>query len=232
MTLCLGALGAGTLGPSLARLRRGRTVVADARAYEQHPRHASARVLVLGDSSGFGVGASRPERSLAGLIGAHWPGVDITNRSVSGLRAQGLRRMIETEEPEGYDLVIVHIGGNDVIRLGDLDQAGIDLDASLRTIASRNSRVALFTTGDLGTARLLPVVVRPLMTRRSRRLRDAASTLAQELGNVTYVDLFTLAPDLNPVAGHAVDGLHPNDAGYQRWFDVLEPLLDGVLGDG
>ena len=47
-----------------------------------------ARVLVLGDSTGVGLGASMPDESIPGMLSADHPLVEITNLAVSGARLE------------------------------------------------------------------------------------------------------------------------------------------------
>ena len=47
---------------------------------------SALRVLVLGDSTGVGIGANRPEESIAGLLAQDFPAADIVNVSRSGAR--------------------------------------------------------------------------------------------------------------------------------------------------
>jgi lysophospholipase L1-like esterase len=61
------------------------------------------------------------------------------------------------------------------------------------------------------------------MTSRARTLHSLVRASAQRHGAV-YINLFKEAAN-DPFAQqpglHAVDGLHPSDAGYRLWFDEL-----------
>jgi hypothetical protein len=63
-------------------------LVESAVPYEQKPSRPSRRILVVGDSTGVGVGAGEPRHSLAGMLGASYPDADITNSAVSGSKVR------------------------------------------------------------------------------------------------------------------------------------------------
>ena len=76
------------------RIRRlvliGVDLAATAVAYEQHPENPALSILVVGDSSAIGVGASAPGESVAGRLGEYFPTATIQNRGISGQRLADL----------------------------------------------------------------------------------------------------------------------------------------------
>jgi hypothetical protein len=48
------------------------------------------KILVLGDSTAFGTGATHPEDSTAGRLAARYPRASVTDLAVNGLRIAGL----------------------------------------------------------------------------------------------------------------------------------------------
>jgi hypothetical protein len=70
-----------------------------AKAGQRFERRLSAKgatVLILGDSTGVGVGATLPEESIAGLLAADYPDADIVNVAVSGTRVAGAIAQVRT----------------------------------------------------------------------------------------------------------------------------------------
>src|SRR5277367_6022713 len=67
-------------------VQRARTLAAQGRRYERRLASKGLAVLILGDSTGVGVGASMPEESIAGLLAADYPQADVVNISESGAR--------------------------------------------------------------------------------------------------------------------------------------------------
>ena len=77
--------------------------------------------------------------------------------------------------------------------------------------------------GNVGNAPFFIAPASWYMTSRARTLHALVRESAQRHGAV-YINLFKEAAN-DPFAQqpglHAVDGLHPSDAGYRLWFDEL-----------
>jgi lysophospholipase L1-like esterase len=105
----------------------------------QHaPERATVRLLIVGDSTAVGTGASGPQASVAGLLAQAFPHLQIDNRARDGATfAQVLGQLGGDQR---FDMVLVMAGGNDVVRLRDLD--------ALREDVHRVVRLALERAGD------------------------------------------------------------------------------------
>ena len=179
------------------------------------------RLLVVGDSTAVGTGASAPQHSLAGLLAQADPDLAVENRGADGATFADLPRQLDGHGR--VHTVLVQAGGNDVLRLRDLDTVRADIDAVLRAARQRADRVVLMPAGNVGNAPFFWPPVSWLMTGRARRLHRHARELAARHGAV-YVNLFrerdddpfVQQPELN-----AADGLHPSDAGYRVWYAAL-----------
>ena len=112
------ALGAGVLLVTACapwRMWTAAELAQDARAYTARPDRPLQRLLVVGDSTAVGTGAAAPQDSLVGLIGQQHRQWRIDNLAANGARFGDVVRQLE-RAPEGYDMVLVLAGGNDVIR--------------------------------------------------------------------------------------------------------------------
>ncbi len=199
-------------------------LIARSQTYQQHPAGATYKILVIGDSTGVGTGTSDPKFSLAGRLGTDIPTADITNLSQNGLRAAGLLAIVQKLPAAHYDFILIHIGGNDITHFGDLDQATADTRQTLQILAAQATQIAVFSTGNLGEAKLFPWISRPIFGYRSRQLRDQFKAMTSQFNNVAYVDLFAQPQSLNTVGGYAGDGLHLDDAGYALWYSALKTV--------
>src|SRR3982751_910398 len=76
--------------------------------YEASPTQPLASVLVLGDSTGVGLGATHPEDSIAGRLGAEHPRARITNHAAIGARFEDIPAQLEAAQQsartESFDL--------------------------------------------------------------------------------------------------------------------------------
>ena len=196
------------------------------------PPEPKKRLLIVGDSTGVGTGASTPQASLAGLIAADLPNLTIVNRSSGGATFE--RIAAQLEEGGRFDAVLVVGGANDVIRLTGAEALRRALSRVLFLARARADTVVLMPAGNVGNA---PFFLWPwslLMTQRARLLRALARQAAAANG-AAYVDLFSeRAADpfaLAPARLHASDRLHPSDAGYALWHRELtaQSRLAGAL---
>lgn len=181
----------------------------------------SLRLLIVGDSTAVGTGANAPQASLAGLLGEHFPGLQIENRARDG--AMFAELMAQLAGDERVDMVLVMAGGNDVVRLRGLEALQDDVERVMRRARQRANLVVLMPAGNVGNAPFFMAPVSWLMTWRSRRLHAIASESASH-HDAVLVNLFRESADdpfVRQQALNATDGLHPSDAGYRVWFSEL-----------
>ena len=196
---------------------------------QHRPADAVLRMLIVGDSTAVGTGASSPQASVAGLLAAAYPKLHIDNRARDGATFEGV--VSQLAGSERYDLILISAGGNDVIRLRDEGEMRADIDRATELARERSDRVLLMPAGNVGNA---PFFVPPaswLMTRRARMLHGLVRESAERHG-ATYINLFKDAaqdPFVQQPGLNAVDGLHPSDAGYRLWFDEL--MAQGRLAE-
>ena len=226
-----------TSGCTVWRIGQARELAERSEPLQQTPKEVARRLLIVGDSTAVGTGASAPEASLAGLLARAYPRLQIDNRARDGATFADVVGQLEAVDAR-YDLVLVQAGGNDVIRLRSMDAVRADIDRVTALARARADRVLLMPAGNVGNAPFFFPPVSWLMTSRARSMhgfvREAAArhdavyvNLFQEREN----DPFARQPGLN-----AADGLHPSDAGYRVWFDELmaqgrlAPLLAPAKG--
>lgn len=200
------------------------TLTGGSKPYEQHPISPKYKVLIIGDSTGVGTGADNPALTLAGRIGTDYPDADITNVSRNGLRTDQLNTKLSGLDSR-YDLVILHVGGNDIIRFKSLGNSANNIEKAVSSLSKKSQKVAVFTTGNMGESEFFPFLTRPIFYLRSRSLRDKTTELIGNHRNVYYVDLFGYPKQLKSVNGYAKDKLHLSDSGYSLWYEALVDTL-------
>jgi lysophospholipase L1-like esterase len=213
-------------GCTAGRLRDSVEMARASEPLQRSVMQPRARLLIVGDSTAVGTGASSPQSSLAGLLARAFPDLHIDNRARDGATFADVERQLDGSDR--YDIVLVQAGGNDVIRLRDLDAVNGDIDRVTRRARELADLVLLMPAGNVGNA---PFFFRPvawLMTSRARRLHASVREAAARHGAV-YVNLFKERGD-DPFAQRAElnarDGLHPSDLGYRVWFDTLMTQSD------
>ncbi|MDZ7590633.1 MAG: SGNH/GDSL hydrolase family protein [Rubrivivax sp.] len=211
------ALGARTVW----RLNESAALVRLSSPLQHTPVQPSLRLLIVGDSTAEGTGATGPQASMAGLLGQAFPRLAIVNRARDGAMFAAVLAQLEGDEP--FDMVLVMAGGNDVVRLRGLQALQADVEAVAKRARQRAGLVVLMPAGNVGNAPFFFAPLSWLMTWRSRQLHAFVEEAAARHGAV-FVDLFRESaddpfvqrPELN-----AADGLHPSDAGYRVWFGEL-----------
>ena len=199
-------------------------------AYSQHPKNPTFRILMVGDSTGVGTGASSPETSLAGLVGKKYPHADLINASVNGAKTRDVIKQLELT-PGNFDLVMIESGGNDSVRFTDLHQTANDLQVLLTVAAGKGKHVLVTSTGNIGTAPLFPAPTRWLIQRQTLAVRAVyLKIVAAQTNDVRYTDLYTPPKDdpfaKDPPAYYAADFFHPSSLGYALWFKYMSVELD------
>lgn len=190
------------------------------------PFHTSGqgqRILILGDSLAYGTGTSQPENSIAGLFAAEFDDPTVQNLAKNGKRTNELAQEIKTLK-EHYDLILIIIGGNDIIRpYIDLGDSGDNLQTIYSHASEHADNVVALTTGNLKYTSFFLPPLRQFIGNRSVQLRDSAVASAQTLPNVTYVDLVAY----NEIADfdadkEAKDKLHLSDEGARYWLNAIK----------
>ncbi len=196
--------------------------------FQREVPEAKMNILMIGDSTCVGTGASSSETSLAGLVGNTYPEASLVNLGVNGAKTHELIPRLEKLEGQRFDLIMLHIGGNDSVRRTDLSELEISIKKVLELANGLSNHVVLTSTGNLATAKLLPFGTRWLFERQTLKVREIFIREAKSAG-VIYNDLFrekALDPfAIDPKKYYAADSFHPSSAGYADWFEIMKKGL-------
>ena len=151
-------------------------------------------------------------------------GLPLVNRAVGGdvIRDAVRRAKVRRGRPDGRDVVLVHIGGNDVMRRGRDPQLGEVVRAALTRIVDQLGRAG-------ATVHVLAEV--PLHTwgnlyRGFDRGSDEASAAVHAAG-MSFPGSIDLRPGWDPATMLLDDGIHPNELGVamltRTILDALRP---------
>jgi lysophospholipase L1-like esterase len=173
---------------------------------------AGDRVIAFGDSLIQGVGAS-PGRDLVSVLSRRL-NVPIVNAGQSGDTTRAalarLDRAVLSRRPR---VVLVLIGGNDILRRVPRQEMFENLETIVSRIRARGAAVVLASV-EIG-----------FFTRSDSVAYDALAARTSA----------ALVPDiLGGVWGRRnlmSDGIHPNDRGYEVMADRIEPVLRDLVRD-
>lgn len=225
LLIAVTVLGAGALaGCAGWRLSTAARLARASEPFAVQPPDPARRLLVVGDSTAVGTGASSPALSVAGRIAGAHPDWAVTNLADDGARIADVLTQLRAA-PGGQDVVLIMAGGNDVIRLTSFADWRRELTTALRLAQEHGQEVIVMPCGNVGHA---PFFLPPLswyMSARSQRLHEITAEVAASEG-ARYVKLL-LPKDQDPFAQapsrmHAADGLHPSDEGYRAWYEMLQ----------
>ena len=211
-----------TAGHAAWRIKQSAELARQSEPLQASPTAATASLLIVGDSTAVGTGASSAGHSLAGLIARDHSRLRIVNWAGDGARFADIARQLEGAER--FDAVLILGGGNDVIRLTSQEALAQDIAKAAQLAAGRAPLVVMMPPGNVGNAPFFFPPLSWLMTRRSKMLHRFVREAAAGNGAV-YVNLYQAKANdpfaQRPDELNAQDGLHPSDAGYRLWYDTL-----------
>ncbi|TFG93076.1 MAG: SGNH/GDSL hydrolase family protein [Syntrophobacterales bacterium] len=207
------------------RIYRGQRIAAESTPYEASRPNASKSLLIVGDSTGVGTGAVRPQESIAGRIAVEFTDVNITNLSTNGAMVRDVYEQLQGTGDRSFDVILMHAGANDILYFSPLERLRESVHALLESARKKGGYVIFLSNGNIGLA---PAFFPPLSwiyTWRAKKVRRLFMDAAAELG-VQYVDLFREKGDdpfsADPEQFYARDFLHPGSEGYRYWYREIK----------
>jgi lysophospholipase L1-like esterase len=188
-------------------------------------------ILVLGDSTGYGTGASQSENSIAGLISRDYSSYSIENNSVNGRTISDLKPLTVNIYDQ-YKMILLQIGGNDILQNREVSEVEIELKEIISNLSDNTDSIVMMSSGNVGGASTFNAEQSKRYESITRDFRSMFIRVADET-EIDYVDLF-LEPADDPFVSQpntylSIDGLHPSDTGYAYWYQKLKPILDKHL---
>lgn len=179
-------------------------------------------LVVLGDSTGIGVGTGRLEDSYAYKVASiyavnHY--VHVVNRAVSGAR---LADLITNQLPNlaalAPNVVLITIGANDATHFTNFDGYKNSLTTLINSVGNQPYTVLLGNTPNMALTPAFPWWVAQAVGYRVRKQNMLESYLMPIQG-IRYIDIYTDARlDYSVNKNYyASDLFHPAAAGYQVW---------------
>lgn len=192
------------------------------------------RLLILGDSSAAGVGASHQSEALSGHLRAclastlavplEWRLVARTGIATGD--ALALLDEAMPDEPQRFDIALVALGVNDVTALRGVSRWLADVDRVCARLRERHSVKRVIWSG-LPPMHRFPALPQPLRTVMGLHARALDRALAAHFlrdGSANWRR--HIAMPLMPEGAVASDGFHPGPLAYARWAQTLHSALD------
>ena len=187
------------------------------------------RILVVGDSSGAGVGVAEQKDALVGRLVQHLSArFDVSWRLIArcGATTASLIDMLQETEAEPFDIAVIAIGVNDSKNGMRISQWEENYTRLLDLLKDRFGARSIFASGlpPLQYFPLLPEPLRSVLGRRAAQFDEVLRDVLHARDRTYYVPMeFPLDPALM-----ASDGFHPGPKVYDEWALRVARL---VLGD-
>ncbi len=185
-------------------------------------------LLVLGDSTAVGVGADNASDSLPAKMASYLSATYVENHAVSGALVSDLTSQLQLLTKDHYDIVLLQIGANDIVRFHGIEMIEKELEPLLITLHKKASKVIFITAGNVGGAPLIPPPLRPFYTRLNLIYHTDFESLVKK-HSITYINLYqdpTVDPFVrDPKKYFAADSFHPSTHGYAVWFEIMKKEL-------
>ena len=201
----------------------------------EHRRHL--RLAVLGDSIGYGIGASTSADALGArlvrLLDEHGVEAELDVHAVPGARSAGLAAQARRAVPRSPDVALVVIGANDLTHLVAPEAAAAALRSAVRALRVGGAEVVVAPAPDLSVVPHVPPAMRETVRRASALLRRAQSevTLA-EGGRVADSSADTSRAFAADPSLFSADRFHPSSKGYGLIAGALGPSVLAAAGVG
>lgn len=212
------------LSDGLTARRLGRATAPFCRFVE----HSDAIVMCVGDSTAVGTGAQHSTQSVAGRLAYDFPNITVINHGINGASSANLVTLLSQHPEWRADVLIIHIGGIDIMGLRSLRALRSNTTSILRMAKHIAPRVVLVTPPDLGSIPYFRFPLSLFFSFRTRQARDFVLRRAKK-GDFAHVDLYTDSED-NPFRTNrkryfAADHIHPSDDGYALWYAAIKQAL-------
>jgi lysophospholipase L1-like esterase len=190
------------------------------------------RLLIIGDSSAAGVGATTQDRALSGQLVGHLASgfrVSWQLEAMTGATTRSTLERLSHLTPTRFDVVVVALGVNDVTRAVPV-QRWITQQKALHDILKRRFNATHLVVSGVPPMGLFPLLPHPLkwvLGCQAARLDRALATVASKANGIHHVPVaFPHDPKFA-----AEDGFHPSEAAYAVWGQHLAGLIHDIVGD-
>lgn len=196
--------------------------------FSQLSDKAQERILVIGDSTSYGVGALDPRNSLVGRLALDKPRAHIENLSQTAMDLKQLASSLKGVRKNSFDTLLIHIGGIDTLSFTSLQK----LERHMENVAAEARRLCrgstiLISVNNVGSAPVFQFYpLSRLLTKRSKHMSSFFSDAATK-HKMLHVNLYLEKEDdpLPQNSHYAPDGIHPNDEGYGIWYKKIRDVF-------
>ncbi len=193
------------------------------------------RLVMLGDSTGAGVGVTRTEdtvgAALARRLGQLGRRVRLSGMAIAGSGTGDLGPQVSRALLGRPNVAVVLVGTTDATRGTSLTAVRRNLADAVQRLRAVGVRVVVGTCPDLGAARAFAQPLRTIVAMRGRQVAQAEAEAVREAGGVAVDLAATVGPVFRADPGTlSEDGFHPSADGHRLLAEALLPAVSEAAG--
>lgn len=191
--------------------------------------NTSKRILIIGESTAAGVGASSPETTFASyLYKAGKREVEVLNLGKNGLKAEALPRLLSHAKPDipsSFDQVVILIGANDCFKFTPPSKFRKELESFIGIFEKMEQTKLVFIPAipPVNHFPAIPGLLRFFLGVHRYILNKEIDQLSRKLDKLYFHDWKTSFTD----EFFASDGIHPSDLGYEKMAEETYRFMKG-----
>jgi lysophospholipase L1-like esterase len=194
--------------------------------FQRPHNNTRTHILVLGDSTMYGAGVKNRANTMGGLLATKYPVASIETLAVNGAKVKDLRDQIGQAQFRKYKLILIGIGGNDIVGLSRYDRVRQELTWFLEHESRRAETIVLFHCVNVGNIGFFVFPLNYLYSFRTKQLSKLFNGVARSFKNVLYVNFYRpMSRDYYDKKTRpefiADDAFHPNDYANKYFFNII-----------
>jgi lysophospholipase L1-like esterase len=184
-------------------------------------------IAFFGDSTGYGVGASCPSKTLAGLVGEKNLRSTVINDCKNGA---SIGKTIEIlKHQKRFDVIFLCCGGIDILRFKKYSQIQKDVKELLEVASTKSDNIIFVTPINLGLSMAFPWFLKIVFWNRSNKVGMIIKKETKRFSKIVLINNLLIS-DIKSIPLHknvsAPDRIHPNDDGYAWVFNKLKAKVN------
>jgi lysophospholipase L1-like esterase len=194
--------------------------------YQKKLKEAHTHIVIFGDSTMYGAGIKDPHNTMGGLLARAYPKASVETLAYNGAKVKDLRAQLKMTDEEHYAIMMVGIGGNDIVGLTSFAQIKESLQAFLEEAIQKADIIVLFHCVNMGNIGFFLPPLNYFYDNRTRKLSELYKKITAEYKTVYYVnfyrsksqDFYTQKTRKKFIAD---DSFHPSDYANQYFFNLI-----------
>lgn len=207
-------------------LKVGKRVSQNSTPFQKISPSFEEHILVLGDSTMYGAGIKHKANTMGGLLAARYPKATIETLARNGDKVDDLRGQLADARFNEYLLLMIGVGGNDIVGLTRLNHLETELNAFIEQASQKSSQIVIFQCVNVGNIGFFLFPLNYFYSRRCYLVSKVFEHVTSKYKNVLFVNLYRPNSDdfytkktRNKFI--AEDSFHPSDYANIFFFNLI-----------